>query len=152
MKISFDYLHTDLPAELVELRELALDLRWSWSHVADKLWQDIDAELWRRTHNPWLILQTISGKRLQQLAEDPEFRALLQDLRDEQRAAKSTPAWFQQTWPDSELSRVAYFSMEFGLSEALPIYSGGLGVLAGDHLKTAGELGVPVVGVGLLYQ
>ena len=152
MNASYDILRPDLPDELANLYTLALDLRWSWSHVADALWRRIDETLWRQTHNPWLILQTVSGKHLKQLADDPDFIALLQDLRKEQSTAQSAPGWFQQNEAAPPLSRVAYFSMEFGLSEALPIYSGGLGVLAGDHLKTAGELGVPLVGIGLLYQ
>ncbi len=145
-------LRPDLPEELGDLYTLALDLRWSWSHVADALWRRIDGPLWRRTRNPWLIMQTVSGRHLRQLAGDADFIALLQSLREEQATAQSAPGWFQQSQADSPLEQVAYFSMEFGLSEALPIYSGGLGVLAGDHLKTAGELGVPLVGVGLLYQ
>ncbi|HEB86312.1 MAG TPA: alpha-glucan family phosphorylase [Gammaproteobacteria bacterium] len=152
MKSLYDMLRPDLPDELNNLYTLALDLRWSWSHVADALWRRIDEPLWRQTHNPWLILQTVSGQHLKQLAADPDFIALLQDLRNEQSTAQSAPGWFQQNETDAPLTRVAYFSMEFGLSEALPIYSGGLGVLAGDHLKTAGELGVPLVGIGLLYQ
>lgn len=146
------YPRPDLPEELAVLRELALDLRWSWSHVADALWRRIDRELWRRTHNPWLILQVVSRKHLQQLATDPDFMALVREIREEQCACYEAPTWFRQTWPDASLPAVAYFSMEFGLSEALPVYSGGLGVLAGDQLKTASELGVPMVGIGLLYQ
>ncbi len=139
-----------LPEELSELRQLALDLRGSWSHTADALWRRIDRDLWHRTHNPWLILHTVSRRHLQRLAQDPEFRALLTELRGEQQQAQGAPSWFDSAAPS--LSQVAYFSMEYGLSEALPIYSGGLGVLAGDHLKTASELGIPLVAVGLLYQ
>ncbi len=152
MKSPFDTLHPDLPDELSNLYNLALDLRWSWGHVADALWRRIDEPLWHQTHNPWLILQTVSSQHLKQLANDPDFITLLQELRDAQSTAQSAPAWFQQNETDGSLTQVAYFSMEFGLSESLPIYSGGLGVLAGDHLKTAGELGVPLVGIGLLYQ
>ena len=152
MNTTPSYPRPDLPEELAVLRELALDLRWSWSHVADELWRRIDRELWRRTHNPWLILQVVSRKHLQRLAADPDFMALLATIREEQCACYEAPTWFRQTWPDARLGGVAYFSMEFGLSEALPLYSGGLGVLAGDHLKTASELGVPVTGIGLLYQ
>lgn len=141
-----------LPEELSELRELALDLRWSWSHAADKLWQRIDPDLWSRTHNPWLILQTVSRKFLLQLTKDTSFTTLLSELRKEQRTAHERSTWFQQNWSQSDLSTIAYFSMEFGLDESLPIYSGGLGVLAADYLKAAGELGIPVVGIGLLYQ
>ncbi len=142
----------DLPEALAELRELALDLRWSWSHVADALWRRIDAPLWRHTRNPWLILQTVSRRRLAALADDDDFRALLQRLREEQRQALAGPTWFDRHHGDSALAPVAYFCMEYGLSEALPLYSGGLGVLAGDHLKTCSELGVPLLAVGLLYQ
>ncbi len=143
----------DLPAALEDLRPLALDLRWSWSHVADALWRRIDETLWRHTRNPWLILQTVSRKRLEQLADDAGFRALLTELRAEQSDALNSPSWFEQAHGDGGLGDgVAYFCMEYGLSEALPLYSGGLGVLAGDHLKTCSELGVPLHAVGLLYQ
>lgn len=148
----YDKPRLDLPSEFEELNELVLDLRWSWSHIADKLWQRIDSELWFQTRNPWLILQNVSIKKLRDLANDSDFLYLLQLLREEQLASQTAPAWFQQIHHESDLGTVAYFSMEFGLSEALPIYSGGLGVLAGDHLKTASELGIPLVGVGLLYQ
>ena len=144
-------LRPDLPGELAELRVLALDLRWSWSHVADRLWRTLDEELWRHTRNPWLILQTVSLQRLNELAGDETFRQLIQQLREEQVAALTGATWFEQKYPRKALC-IAYFCMEFGLTEALPLYSGGLGVLAGDHLKTASELGVPLVAVGLLYQ
>ncbi|HEB67171.1 MAG TPA: alpha-glucan family phosphorylase [Gammaproteobacteria bacterium] len=144
-------LRPDLPEELAELRILALDLRWSWSHVADRLWRTIDAELWHHTRNPWLILQTVSLRRLNALAGDEHFRQLIQQLREEQVAALTGDSWFERKYPDVSPT-TAYFCMEYGLTEALPLYSGGLGVLAGDHLKTASELGVPLVAVGLLYQ
>jgi len=144
-------LRPDLPEELAELRILALDLRWSWSHVADRLWRAIDEELWRHTRNPWLILQTVSLRRLNELAGDANFRELIRQLREEQVAALTGESWFERKYPDASLA-IAYFCMEFGLTEALPLYSGGLGVLAGDHLKTASELGVPLVAVGLFYQ
>ena len=143
---------SDLSEEFSELRDLALDLRWSWCHTADKLWQWIDPELWERTHNPWLILQTVSRTFLAELIEDNDFVELLAQLRREQQIAHDRRAWFQQAWPESDLATIAYFSMEFGLDESLPIYSGGLGVLAADYLKAASELGLPVVGIGLLYQ
>ncbi len=152
MTVSYDIPMSDLPAELSELRELALDLRWSWSHAADKLWQRIDHDTWDRTHNPWLILQTVSKKYLLQLASDADFISLLSELRREQNIAHERPAWFQQNHLKSASSSIAYFSMEFGLDESLPIYSGGLGVLAADYLKAGSELGLPVVGIGLLYQ
>lgn len=152
MTIAYDIPLADLPEELIELRNLALDLRWSWCHTADQLWQRIDPELWERTRNPWLILQTVSRKYLAKLAANKEFTTLLAELRLEQQTAHKRRTWFQQAWPQSDLATIAYFSMEFGLDESLPIYSGGLGVLAADYLKAAGELGLPVVGIGLLYQ
>ncbi len=152
METSYDVLRPDLPDELEALRELALDLRWSWSHVADELWQRIDPELWHRTHNPWLILQMVSTRHLEELSGDREFLTLLETLRNERREAQAQPGWFQEQGHPERLAAIAYFCMEYGISEALPIYSGGLGVLAGDHLKTASELGLPLVAVGLLYQ
>jgi len=134
------------------LSELALDLRWSFNHSADQLWERLDPELWESTHNPWVMLQTVSRERLQSVTADPNFRRLLADLQREKMVAQSSGKWFQRAHPQSDLSGVAYFSMEFMLSEALPIYSGGLGNVAGDQLKTAENLGVPVTGIGLLYQ
>jgi starch phosphorylase len=134
------------------LAQLALDLRWSWKHTADQLWRRLDPELWELTANPWVVLQTVSQEKLHSVVDDPAVQKLLEDLLREQRNAAESPAWFQHAHPHSKLNRVAYFSMEFMLSEALPIYSGGLGNVAGDQLKTASDLGVPVIGVGLLYQ
>ena len=134
------------------LTDLALDLRWSFNHSADQLWERLDAELWDLTHNPWVVLQTVSRERLQTVTADPSFQKLLVDLQRQKKIAEGSEGWFQKTHPRSGLSAVAYFSMEFMLSEALPIYSGGLGNVAGDQLKTASNLGVPVTGIGLLYQ
>ncbi len=134
------------------LAELALDLRNCWSHTTHSVWSRIDPELWALTHNPWLVLQTASRKRIEALSTDPEFRAQVHELARDQREYLKRPAWFQKTYPKSPLSCVAFFSMEYALSEALPIYSGGLGNVAGDYLKAASDLAVPLVGVGLLYQ
>ena len=134
------------------LTELALDLRWSYNHAADHIWQQLDPELWALTRNPWFVLQTVSRARLAAVADSPQFRQVVAALVREKREALEEPSWFQQTFPEAPFGAVAYFSMEFMLSEALPIYSGGLGNVAGDQLKTASDLGVPVVGVGLLYQ
>jgi starch phosphorylase len=134
------------------LRQLALNLRWSWHHGADELWKRLDPELWERTGNPWVVLKTASPQRLAWAVADPEFCEILERLRRTAEYDARAPAWFQQTHPDSGLTRVAYFSMEFMLSEALPIYAGGLGNVAGDQLKAASDLGVPIVGVGLLYS
>jgi starch phosphorylase len=134
------------------LAELALDLRWSWNHAADEVWRELDPALWGLTHNPWGVLQTVSRDRMERVLVDLGFRKKVDDLVQAKRQAAEAPAWFQQTHPQSPLTCVAYFSMEFMLSEALPIYSGGLGNVAGDQLKSASDLGVPVIGVGLLYQ
>jgi starch phosphorylase len=134
------------------LTDLALDLRWSFNHSADQLWGQLDPELWELTHNPWVLLQTVSREKLQTVTSDPGFQKLLADLHREKMLAEASEAWFQKAHPRSGLSTVAYFSMEFMLSEALPIYSGGLGNVAGDQLKAASNLGVPVIGISLLYQ
>jgi starch phosphorylase len=144
-----------LPTEIKgfdSLAELALDMRWSWNHAADEVWGELDPALWDLTHNPWGVLQTVSRDRMERVLVDPGFRKKVGDLLQAKRQTREAPAWFQQTYPQSPLTCVAYFSMEFMLSEALPIYSGGLGNVAGDQLKAASDLGVPVVGVGLLYQ
>ena len=134
------------------LADLALDMRWSWDHSGDRLWRQLDPEIWDDTHNPWIILQTVSRNRLDEVMADPAFRKNLADLMLARQQSAVKPAWFQNTYGPGALSSVAYFSMEFMLHEALPIYSGGLGNVAGDQLKAASDLGVPVIGVGLLYQ
>lgn len=130
---------------------LALDLGGSWNHSADIFWRKLDPNLWDLTHNPWMILRTVSNEKLKALLVDPTFRAHLDALSKDQKL-KVESSWFQQKYPKTALKGIAYFSMEFMLSEALPIYSGGLGNVAGDQLKAASDLGVPVVGIGLLYQ
>ncbi len=134
------------------LAELALDLHFSWNHSADEIWKQIDTELWKLTHNPWGILQTVSKDRIESLLKDSTFHKKVENLLKEKRLSSEKPAWFQRAYPKSLLKSVAYFSMEFMLSEALPIYAGGLGNVAGDQLKAASDLGVPVIGIGLLYQ
>ena len=198
-----------VPEALKGLVDLALDMRWSWSHSSDELWERLAPELWETTHNPWHILQTIAQTRLEEFAADPEFLELLERHLQSRRETLEASTWFEQSYGTAALSAeaeraesassgatphiplgasapadprksgpvaaripdahragahfagaasglplrlVGYFSMEFGLSEALPIYSGGLGILAGDFLKAASDLGVPVVGVGLLWQ
>lgn len=134
------------------LAELALDMRSSWNHATDQVWRHLDPVLWERTHNPWVVLQTVSREALQRALADPAFRKNVDALAQGRRDTAKAPAWFQQAYPESALTGVAYFSMEFMLSEALPIYSGGLGNVAGDQLKGAGDLGIPVIGIGLLYS
>ena len=148
-------IYTNLPAETREadaLAALALNLRWSWNHSSDEVWGRLDPELWELTQNPWVVLQTVSQEKLESSWADPSFRQGVEAILRQQRTASEEKRWFQTTYPNSALKLVAYFSMEYMLSEALPIYSGGLGNVAGDQLKAAHDLGVPVVGVGLLYQ
>jgi glycogen phosphorylase len=142
----------DLPEELAALGDLALDLRWTWSHGADALWQRIDADTWERTRNPRTILEDVSSERLRTLAADPDFNAELQRAAKARRDYLEAPGWFASVDPEIAPRGIAYFSMEFGIGEALPLYAGGLGVLAGDYLKTASDLGVPITGIGLLYR
>jgi starch phosphorylase len=140
------------PHGLDALTELALDLRWSWNHCADALWRGLDSQLWASTRHPIEVLRAVSREKLAAALADPEFSRELDRLVLANRQAESAPAWFQQIHPQAPLTRVAFFCMEFMLTEALPIYSGGLGNVAGDQLKAASDLGVPVIGVGLLYQ
>ncbi|MDE2462370.1 MAG: alpha-glucan family phosphorylase [Alphaproteobacteria bacterium] len=141
-----------LPDELASLQQLALDLRWTWSHEGDALWRDIDESLWDLTSSPWAVLQGTSAGRLENLRTDPQFLAKLKDFCEKRETYMQRPGWFAQSPERQKLGGVAYFSMEFGLGEALPLYAGGLGVLAGDFLKTASDLDLPMAGVGLLYQ
>jgi glycogen phosphorylase len=151
MSIPLNYLLPPLPDNLEVLAEIAMDIRWSWNHYADNLWKKINLDLWEITGNPWLILQTTSAERLRTLSIDNDFINLLNKNIDEYRRSSKAKTWFQQQYANRPF-KVAYFSMEYGISEALPLYSGGLGILAGDYLKTASDLGVPVYAVGLLYQ
>ena len=134
------------------LSELALDMQSSWNHATYQLWRQLDPVLWELTHNSWVVLQTVSRERLQHILAEPAFRKKVDDLVQAKRDTAQAPAWFQREHPQSALNCVAYFSMEFMLSETLRIYSGGLGNVAGDQLKVASDLGVPVIGVGLLYS
>jgi glycogen phosphorylase len=135
-----------------ELVELALNLRWSWHHSSDELWGKLNPELWELTQNPWAVLQAASRKHLAEVCADPAFTRRVEELVREKRESLQRPTWFKTAHPGAPLSLIAYFSMEYMLSESLPIYSGGLGNVAGDQLKSASDLGVPVAAIGLLYQ
>ena len=141
-----------LPSEIASLQSVALDLRWTWSHEGDSLWGSVDERLWERTHNPWTVLQGATRERLKQLAADDKFLQKLAAFVNSRQQYLQTPGWFRATEGAARLGGVAYFSMEFGLGAALPLYAGGLGILAGDYLKAASDLDIPVVGIGLLYQ
>ena len=140
-----------LPKGLESLHELALDLRWSEHHAANRLWEELDPEAWERTRNRYMILENVSWERLEQVTKD---KGLMKDLELmlKRRKLIEEESWFGKNYSQEGLKTIAFFSMEFGLSEALPIYSGGLGILAGDFLKSASDLGIPLVGMGLLYQ
>ena len=146
------YLPRPLPLELEILIEFALDLRWTWSHAGDALWQTIDPDIWERTQNPWMLLQNVRKERLEALTRDQTFQSKLAELKQERSQYYSQEGWFPCEYPDCQVGTVAYFSMEYGLGEALPLYAGGLGILAGDLLKSASDLNLPLVGIGLLYQ
>jgi starch phosphorylase len=134
------------------ITELALDLRWTWNHSTDELWRELEPELWEATQNPWFILQAVSRDRLLRLLSQQTFHARVEALLETKRKVEGSAAWFQKAHPSSQVHAVAYFSMEYMLGEALPIYSGGLGNVAGDQLKAASDLGIPIIAVGLFYQ
>jgi glycogen phosphorylase len=140
-----------LPERLSGLREIAYNLRWSWDDDLRTVFSRLDRELWDRTYqNPVLLLGTVSQERLDVLARDDSYLALYDRALERLRSYLTEPTAWDRRWPDRSL--VAYFSAEYGIAECLPIYSGGLGVLSGHHLKSASDLGVPLVAVGLLYQ
>jgi len=140
-----------MPDSLQGLSDLALDLRWSTAQLSDQFWRRIAPEIWDRTRNPYLVLQDVSETRLREISADAELVAEVREALDARQKVLDSPGWFS-TIDHGPIRRIAYFSMEFGLSESLPIYAGGLGILAGDHLKTCSDLAVPLVGIGLLYH
>ena len=142
---------TVLPAELAPLSDLVTNLRWSWDPETCDVFERIDAKLWEEVHHdPVRLLGEVPGERWLELAKDHEFLEALQQARESLRVYMTQPRWYQEQ-ADAP-SAIAYFSPEFGVTNALPQYSGGLGILAGDHLKSASDLGVPLIGVGLFYR
>jgi glycogen phosphorylase len=140
-----------LPAPLAPLHELAMNLRWSWDGRTRDLFRWVDPASWEVTgHDPVRLLGLVGRERLEALANDPAFMSYLGEVSADLQRYVTAPLWFQKR--ESALRAISYFSPEFGIAEALPQYSGGLGVLAGDHLKAASSLGVPLVGVGLFYR
>jgi starch phosphorylase len=141
-----------VPERLTPLTELAHNLRWSWDDRTREVFRWIDPERWEASgHDPVRLLGLVPAARLQELSHDPSFLGFMHEVSGELHRYLAAPGWFQDR-PASPLCSVAYFSPEFGIAEALPQYSGGLGVLAGDHLKAGSGLGVPITGVGLLYR
>jgi starch phosphorylase len=142
-----------LPKELAALQRLAYNLWWCWEPEAIALFKRLDLELWRVTrHNPVEMLGMLQQASLDILKADEGFMSHLAEVDEKLMEYLSGKTWYEKGLKGGREMRVAYFSMEFGLHESLPIYSGGLGVLAGDHLKSASDLGIPLVGVGLLYR
>ncbi|WP_460455425.1 alpha-glucan family phosphorylase, partial [Arthrobacter bambusae] len=143
---------TLLPEPIRPLARLATNLRWSWHRPTRELFASLDQELWEESrHDPISLLGSISRDQLDQLASNNELVERVQHAAADLDRYLSEPRWYQGLGPDAPAC-IAYFSPEFGITEVLPQYSGGLGILAGDHLKAASDLGVPLIGVGLLYQ
>ncbi|MCY7411476.1 MAG: alpha-glucan family phosphorylase [Salinibacterium sp.] len=142
---------TVLPAPLSALDELSTNLRWSWHEPTRQLFQSIDPSIWQETgHDPIALLGAVAPERLTELASDDGFVARAGALLDDLHHYLSQPRWYQGL--EDAPASIGYFSPEFGIAAALPQYSGGLGILAGDHLKSASDLGVPIIGVGLFYR
>ena len=143
-----------LPSKLQPLKKIAYNLHWTWNHEAIDLFRRMDHDLWETTdHNPVKLLGQIRQERLETLAEDDGFLAHLKRVSDHLETYLNESTWYEKTYGNENQNiKIAYFSAEFGLTECMPNYSGGLGVLSGDHLKSASDLGLPFVGIGLLYQ
>jgi glycogen phosphorylase len=142
-----------LPEKLARLKDLSLNLYWSWVDEIIQLFRRLDVQLWESTgHNPVLMLGNVSQRKLETLATNGSFLAHLDRAWERLDSYLHEETWFGKNYGDLKDFNVAYFSAEFGITECLPIYSGGLGLLAGDHLKSASDLGLPLIGVGLLYQ
>lgn len=145
---------SNLPEHLRSLQKLAMNYRWTWDLGAQSVFRDVDSALWDEVeHNPLMLLRRLGPERQQRLASDKLFLSKLQTAVDDLDRYMAALTWFDGAYPgERERTTIAYFCAEFGLNECLPIYSGGLGLLAGDHLKAASDLGLPLVGVGLLYS
>ena len=134
----------DIPSEIKPLFKkilaLATDLRWTWSHAGDAFWDYLDTATWKSTRNPYAVLQKLSITRLHELLSDKHFDQQLRALGRARKKYQNRSFWADQHFPNTQKAKIAYFSMEFGLCEALPLYAGGLGILAGDYLKTASDL------------
>ncbi len=142
-----------LPKALDPLRDIAYNVWFSWNWEAVQLFIRMDVEYWEKSYqNPALMLGVVPQERFEELARDEGFLATMNRVHAQFRAYMAAPTWFSRTYPNVTGRTIAYFSTEFGIDVGLPIYSGGLGVLAGDHLKSASDLGLPLVAVGLLYR
>ena len=144
-----------LPPKLQGLREIAYNLFWAWDHESIDLFRRLDRDLWESTnHNPVQMLGSMDQSRLKEIEEDDAFLAHMGKVHAslEEYVTATSKTWYEKTYGEDRKLCVAYFSAEYGITDCMPIYSGGLGILSGDHLKSASDLGLPLVGVGLLYQ
>ncbi|MFQ6398670.1 alpha-glucan family phosphorylase [Nocardia sp. KC 131] len=142
-----------LPERLAALGELSTNLRWSWHWPTQDLFAELDPELWREVgRDPVRMLGEVPASRLDEFAADVDYTGRVDAAAADLRDYLARPGWFQRQTDTPGVRGIAYFSMEFGVTEVLPNYSGGLGILAGDHLKAASDLGLPLIGVGLLYR
>src|SRR5437867_2051511 len=142
-----------IPERIGRLEELAYNLKWSWDYRARLLFKRLDPDLWKNTqHNPVKLLHEIDSARLLAAARDPDFlREYEVTMKGLDRALRRADKWFPREFPDLAKEPIGYFSAEFGLHTSLPIYSGGLGILAGDHCKESSDLGIPLLGVVFVY-
>ncbi len=153
MKIRSYTVLPSLPARLQPLSRISYNTWWSWSRDAIELFRRIDPDLWEEVnHSPVEMLGRVDQKRLEELIKDRSFLAFMDRVESDMNDYLYQQSWFDGAYPDRRRDSIAYFSAEFGIHESIPIYSGGLGILAGDHLKSASDLGLPLVGVGLLYR
>ena len=143
-----------LPENLEKLREIAYNLHWTWNQDSRELFRRLHMDLWEETnHNPVKMLGRISQDRLNEASHDDGFRSHLKRVYEQLHNYKSEKLWYMKHHSDNpESFNIVYFSAEFGLTECLQTYSGGLGILAGDHLKASSDLGIPLIGLGLLYK
>lgn len=143
-----------LPKNINRLQEIADNLWWSWNSEFLRLFKKIDNDLWESVNkNPVKFLKRVSQERIEMASKDDkfvkEYNKVVKNF-DDYMTSKDT--WYNKKYPENKNDLIAYFSAEYGLDETIPIYSGGLGILSGDHLKSASDLGIPLVGVGLLYK
>ncbi|UJF32331.1 DUF3417 domain-containing protein [Paenibacillus hexagrammi] len=142
-----------LPPAIHRLTDLSYNLWFSWNEEALKLFKSMDPVKWEQSgHNPVQLLQELEPSRLHDLCQDTAFMEAYKRIISEFDQYMNGASWFQSSHPEQSFVKIAYFSAEFGFHESLPIYSGGLGILAGDHCKSASDLGVPLTGIGLLYK
>lgn len=151
-KIKLQNNRMNLPQSLANLREIAYNFWWSWNPKAQELFREINAEHWDEFQNPLKLLLQTNDKRISKLADNEDFCQRVNQVHADLISELSRETWLQANHPDTANKLIVYLCAEFGIHESLPVYSGGLGILAGDHTKSASDLGIPFVGIGLLYR